>query len=160
MPCLFFESRAVVSSPLNGGYMTKRLSLIVAVFAILVTSAIAQTSPAKRTIQVDINYTGAGLVDSNHKIYVALWDTADVQGAEPVTVKSLDSKKGTVTFAEVQKVPAYVSVAFDPTGGWTAESAPPRVPPSACTARPLRSLNRLTSLPARRSRSASRSTTQ
>jgi hypothetical protein len=126
MPCLFFESRAVVSSPLNGGYMTKRLSLIVAVFAILVTSAIAQTTPAKRTIQVDINYTGAGHVDANHKIYVALWDTADVQGAEPVTVKSLDSKKGTVTFPEVQKVPAYVSVAFDPTGGWTAESAPPK----------------------------------
>ena len=106
--------------------MTKRLSLFVAVFAILVTSAGAQTTPGKRTIQVDINYTGSGPVDASHKIYVALWDTADVQTAEPVAVKPLDSKKGTVTFSDVQKVPAYVSVAYDPTGAWTAQSAPPK----------------------------------
>ena len=105
--------------------MTKRLSLFVAVFAILVASAGAQTTATKRTIQVDVNYTGSGPVDAGHKIYVALWDSADLQGAEPVAVKSLDSKKGTVTFADVQKVPAYVSAAYDPTGVWTAQAAPP-----------------------------------
>jgi hypothetical protein len=120
------ESRAMISSRLNGGYMTKRLSLIVALSAILVTSAIAQTTAGQRTIQVDINYTGSGHVDASHKIYVALWDSADLQNGTPVAVKSLDSKKGTVTFSDVQKVPAYVSAAFDPTGSWTAQSAPPK----------------------------------
>jgi hypothetical protein len=30
-----------------------------------------------------------------------------------------------VTFSNVQKVPAYISVAYDPTGGWDAQSPPP-----------------------------------
>jgi hypothetical protein len=106
--------------------MTKRLSLVVAVFAILVTSAAAQTTAGKRTIQVDVNYTGAGHVDATHRIYVALWDSPDLQNGTPVAVESLDSKKGTVTFADVKTVPAYVSLAFDPTGNWTAQSAPPK----------------------------------
>ena len=40
-------------------------------------------------------------------------------------MESLDSKKGTVTFSNVQKVPAYVSAAYDPTGAWDAQSPPP-----------------------------------
>jgi hypothetical protein len=42
-----------------------------------------------------------------------------------VAVKSLDSKNGSVTFTDVQKVPAYVSAAYDPTGKWDAQSPPP-----------------------------------
>ena len=48
-----------------------------------------------------------------------------MSGGPPVEVKSLESKKGTVTFPDVQKVPAYVSVAYDPTGHWDAQSPPP-----------------------------------
>src|ERR671918_1256870 len=40
-------------------------------------------------------------------------------------VRNLDSKKGTVTFSNVQKVPAYVSAAYDPSGAWDAQSPPP-----------------------------------
>ena len=48
-----------------------------------------------------------------------------MSGGPPAAVLSLDSKRGAVTFSEVQKVPAYVSCAFDPTGKWDAQSPPP-----------------------------------
>jgi hypothetical protein len=105
--------------------MMKRLSITLGLFALLASGVVAQTTTDKRTIQVDINYTGAGTVDASHKIYVALWDSSDMNAAPPVAVQSLDSKKGTVTFSDVQKVPAYVSTAYDPTGAWNAQSPPP-----------------------------------
>ena len=94
------------------------------VLGILVAAAIA-VAQAGRTIQVDINYTGSGTVDSRHKIYVALWDSTDFNGGAPVDVQSLDSKSGTVTFQNVKTVPAYVSTAYDPSGKWDAQSPPP-----------------------------------
>src|SRR3954469_25225956 len=102
--------------------MKQRLYIIIAALALATVFAVAQTG---RTIQVDIAYTGSGTVNASHKIYVALWDSADFSGAPPLAVKSLDSKSGTVTFTDVQKVPAYVSTAYDPTGEWDAQSPPP-----------------------------------
>jgi hypothetical protein len=81
------------------------------------------------TIRVQLNYTGSGTVDANHKIFVALWDSADFAKPNvrviPVDVKSTDSKDGVVTFTNVQKSPAYVSAAFDTTGKWDGQSGPP-----------------------------------
>jgi len=73
---------------------------------------------------VDVNYTGSGTVDASHKIYIALWDSADFN-AVPTAVKPLESKTGTVTFTDVQKSPVYVSAAFDPTGKWDAPVSTP-----------------------------------
>ena len=105
--------------------MSKRLCATLGLFALFGVCALAQTSANKRTIQVDINYTGSGTVDANHKIYVALWDSLDMSSGPPVAVLSVSSKKGAVTFSDVQRVPAYVSTAFDPTGAWDAQSPPP-----------------------------------
>lgn len=105
--------------------MSKRLCFTLGVFALFAVCAQAQTSASKRTIEVDINYTGAGTVNANHRIYVALWDSSDMSGGPPVAVLSVNSKKGSVTFSDIQKVPAYVSAAFDPTGAWDAQSPPP-----------------------------------
>ena len=105
--------------------MSKRLCSTLGVFALFAVCAQAQTSPSKRTIEVDINYTGSGTVNANHRIYVALWDSSDMSGGPPAAVLSVNSKKGSVTFSDVQKVPAYVSAAFDPTGAWDAQSPPP-----------------------------------
>jgi hypothetical protein len=109
----------------KGASMSKHLNATLGVLVLFAASIAAQTSADKRTIQVDVNYTGAGTVDASHKIYVALWDSSDMSGGPPVDVKSLESKKGTVTFSGVQKVPAYVSAAYDPTGHWDAQSPPP-----------------------------------
>ncbi|HWK12137.1 MAG TPA: hypothetical protein VNR64_18890 [Vicinamibacterales bacterium] len=105
--------------------MTKRLSITLGFCALLVAGGLAQTNAGKRTLRVAINYTGSGTVDASHRIYVALWDTADLNNGRPVAVQSLDSKSGPVTFSDVQKVPAYATTAFDPTGAWKGDSAPP-----------------------------------
>lgn len=93
----------------------------------LAVFAISQTAPDSHSIPVQVNYTGAGTVNGTHKIIVALWDTPEfVTGAvRPVAIESTDSKTGTVTFARVSKLPAYVSVAYDPSGKWDGESGPP-----------------------------------
>jgi hypothetical protein len=105
--------------------MSKRVCTALGLFLLFAASAVAQTSADRQTIEVDINYTGSGTVNASHKIYVALWDSADFSGGPPAAVKSLDSKTGTVTFSSVQKVPAYVTAAYDPTGAWDAQSPPP-----------------------------------
>ena len=101
--------------------MTRRLYSVLGIF-LATALAVAQ---AGRTIQVNINYTGKGTVDSSHKIYVAVWDSADFDSGPPADVQSLDSKTGTVTFKNVQTVPAYVSTVYEPTGKWDAQSPPP-----------------------------------
>jgi len=106
--------------------MSKRHSTAtLGLFVLFAVCALAQASADKRTIQVDIDYTGPGIVNASHKIYVALWDSSDMSGGPPAAVLSLNSKKGTVTFSDVQRVPAYVSAAYDPSGNWDAQSPPP-----------------------------------
>ena len=111
--------------------MKKRfyVSLVMSVLGmVLAAPAVSQTAADSRTIQVQVNYTGSGTVNAEHKIFVALWDTPDFvssSDSRPVAVKSLDSKTGTVTFSGVQKVPAYVSSAYEPSGKWDGESGPP-----------------------------------
>ena len=105
--------------------MSKRLWTTAGLFMLCAVCALAQASADKRTIQVDIDYTGSGIVNASHKVFVALWDSSDMSGGPPVAVLSLNSKKGTVTFSDVQRVPAFVSAAYDPTGNWDAQSPPP-----------------------------------
>jgi hypothetical protein len=105
--------------------MSKRLWTTAGLFVLCAVCVLAQASADKRTIQVDIDYTGSGIVNASHKVFVALWDSSDMSGGPPVAVLSLNSKKGTVTFSDVQRVPAFVSAAYDPTGNWDAQSPPP-----------------------------------
>ena len=105
--------------------MSKRLWTTAGLFVLCAVCALAQASADKRTIQVDIDYTGSGIVNTSHKIYVALWDSSDTSGGPPVAVLSLNSKKGTVTFSDVQKVPAFVSAAHEPAGNWDTQFPPP-----------------------------------
>ena len=104
--------------------------LCIALFSASLT-LVAQAAPdsKSRTLTVHLNYTGAGTVDQSHKIFVVLWDSpAFVEpGNEdrPVDTQTATAKDGTVTFTNIEKVPAYVSAAYDPNGKWDAMSAPP-----------------------------------
>jgi hypothetical protein len=109
----------------KGGAMSKRLCSTLGLFLLFAVCAVAQTNADRSTIQVEVNYTGSGTVNVGHKIYIALWDSADFNSGPPAAVKSLDSKKGIVTFSDVHSVPAYVTAAYDPTGVWDAQSPPP-----------------------------------
>ena len=57
--------------------MSRRLSSALGFFVLLAVCVAAQTGSDRRTIQVEINYTGSGTVNASHKIYVALWDSSD-----------------------------------------------------------------------------------
>jgi hypothetical protein len=100
----------------------KRLSIL---FGVLLVGASIASAQQGLTLQVQIHYTGSGKVDATHKIYVALWDSADLNSGPPAEVKSVTSKHGMVAFSDVKKVPAYVSAAYDPSGHWDASGPPP-----------------------------------
>ena len=99
----------------------KRLYALLGASLLATVFAVAQSG---RTIQVDVVYTGSGKVDASHKIYIALWNSANLDGP-PADIQTLQSKTGAVTFKNVQTVPAYVSAAYDPSGKWDAQSPPP-----------------------------------
>ena len=89
--------------------------------------AVGQEGGAVSTLEVHVKYSGTGTVDDQHKIYVALWDSPDFANKDmvPSAVQATSSKDGTVTFDAVTKTPVYVSAAYDPSGQWDAQSAPP-----------------------------------
>jgi len=101
--------------------MTKRFYTLAGALLAATALLVAQSG---RTIQVDVIYTGSGMVDADHKIYVALWRSPNMDGA-PADVQPLASKIGMVTFKNVEASPAYVTTAYDPKGRWDAQSPPP-----------------------------------
>src|SRR5689334_8713082 len=109
------QGPTVVCSPQEDS-MIQRLYAALGISVLAAAFAVAQ---AGRTVQVDVNYTGSGTVNASHRIYVALWDSADFSGG-PAAVKPVESKNGSVTFTDVQKSPVFVSAAYDPTGKWEA----------------------------------------
>src|ERR1051326_5153960 len=60
--------------------MSKLLRVTLGVLVLFAAPAAAQPSAVKRTIQVNVTYTGSGTVNASHKIYVALWDAPDMGG--------------------------------------------------------------------------------
>jgi len=90
-----------------------------------------QENKAGGALQVRVDYSGSGRVDTSHKIYVALWDSPAFTDRSsngqviPVQIQAIDSKKGETVFKSVSKSPAYVSVVYDPSGQWDAQSGPP-----------------------------------
>ncbi len=114
--------------------MRKSIYVLCGFFLLSLSAAVSRqaNSPEKKmgpTIQVQLNYSGSGTVDEKHKIFVALWDSPSFMEPDshtmPVAIQSTTSKTGTVTFSDVQKVPAYVSTAYDPSGNWDSQSGPP-----------------------------------
>ena len=104
----------------------RRLSVICGA---LLLGALTTSAQQGHTLQVQLHYTGSGIVDATHKIFVALWDSAEFAGptnsSPPAAVRSATSKNGVVTFSDIQKSPAYVSAAYDPNGQWDGQSGPP-----------------------------------
>src|SRR5258708_7607877 len=78
-----------------------RLSILCAA---LLLSPLIVSAQEVQTLQVQLHYTGAGTVDAQHKIYVALWDSAGftANNAPPFAVKAATSKNGVVTFSDVK----------------------------------------------------------
>jgi hypothetical protein len=110
--------------------MLHRRSFIASGFLLSSLAAVSRASGANgSTLQVHVTYAGSGTVDDAHKLYVALWDTPDFvkdgSGAMPLALKFVTAKSAVAEFTDLDKNPVYISMAFDPTGKWDAQSEPP-----------------------------------
>ena len=78
-------------------------------------------------------YKGAGTVDREHKIWIFLFDNAEIgAGSMPVATMALEKNGGTATFKAVPVNPVYVAVAFDDRGTYDGTAGPP--PPGTSSA--------------------------
>jgi hypothetical protein len=99
------------------------------VFAQLAKSQ-PQTPAPDSTLEVRVSYTGEGVVDPSHKLYVMLWDTPDFakdgSKLKPVDSKAVTTKSAAVQFTKIKKSPVYISMVYDPQGRYTGKvPAPP-----------------------------------
>jgi len=96
-----------------------------------------------RTLQVKLNYTGSGMVDENHKIYVLLFDSnpytasslidstsevtppATAAGVSHILRRFSASRKNeTITFEFLKSSPVYAAAFVDQTGNYDGHSDP------------------------------------
>jgi hypothetical protein len=123
--------------------MRKRWHLIFGLCLIFVPLAVSQPlqdqAPADKlqgkVLKVTITYEGKGKVDSDHGIYLFLFDSPDfVQNpgsVVPIGFQSTSTNGGTVTFRSLAEN-VYLVAIFDDKGGYTpASGAPPSGTPVA-----------------------------
>ena len=111
----------------------RRLLLATGLLGLASMAAMAQPpkppeKPAEsRTLKAKINYTGAGTVDANHKIFMFVFDSPSfMQGtAIPIASGSTAAKDGTAAVSKLSVSPVYISVCFDAKGGYDGVSGPP-----------------------------------
>ena len=116
-------------------------SRIVTVAVVLLAAAIlavnaaqtGTTSNTARTVKVKLNYTGAGTVDEQHRIFVFIFDSPNIgpSGSMPTGILTTGAKDGSVVFEGLSYSPAYLAAVFDKTGTYDGQSGPP---PSGCPA--------------------------
>ncbi|MGI9074905.1 MAG: hypothetical protein ACR2JB_27135 [Bryobacteraceae bacterium] len=100
----------------------------------------------RRTVKVHVNYKGSGRVDTQHKIFIFLFNSpgfvrsfwGSFRGELPpdvwahdignamVAIKAAVSKDEIVTLPVITSSPAvYAAVSYDPSGGYDGHSGPP-----------------------------------
>jgi len=106
--------------------MRNRLLALAGLLAVCLFAA-AQQNQASRTLKVKLNYTGAGKVDQNHKVFVFLFDSPDFVsgGVMPFATQTASAKDETVTFGAISAPEVYAVAAYDPSGGYDGASGPP-----------------------------------
>jgi hypothetical protein len=90
---------------------------------------LAKTQPANpapdSTLEVRVSYGGAGIVDASHKLYVMLWGDPDFAKDDsklrPLDSKALTAKSASVQFSKIKKNPVYISIVYDPSGGYAGK---------------------------------------
>ncbi len=78
-----------------------------------------------RTVKLTVNYQGSGEVNATSAIYVAAWDTPNVQGgAFPIGGQVVTENGGVASFENLSASTIYLTAIYVP-GGWDQASAPP-----------------------------------
>jgi len=126
--------------------MNRRRSLLLAsatVMVLALTHFSAKAAAAHRTLKVKLNYSGAGLVDEKHKIYVLLFDgnpyaakklvdsTSDASPPFPTADvchilrrQSASGKNEVATFKDLTISPVYAVAFLDQNGSYDGLSVP------------------------------------
>jgi hypothetical protein len=134
---------------------TRKALLAIAAALLLPALSTAQTetkpkaAPAGKTLKVKLNYTGSGVVDEKHKIYILVCDADPFQAErlEDYTGKSVPkqqptpsgqtqkvarilqrqgavTKDATVTFTQLPTSPVYAVAFYDKAGSYDGHSDP------------------------------------
>ena len=126
--------------------MNKQSAILLAsvVLCVLVGMPLSlRAATARRTLQVRLNYTGAGMVDENHRIYVLLFDSnpytasslidstseatppAAAAGVSHILRRFSASRKNEIiTFEYLSSSPVYAAAFVDQTGNYDGHSDP------------------------------------
>lgn len=77
------------------------------------------------SVTLTVTYTGKGVVDEGHQVWIWLFDTPDIgPGAIPIREESISKNGDSVTLRDLSEARVWVVVAYDERGGFTG-SAPP-----------------------------------
>jgi len=104
--------------------------------AILLTVATLAQAPAAASsldatfqageVNVTVNYTGKGEVDSTHRLWIWLFDSPNIgPGAQPISEMSLSKNGDLATFKAVSAPQVWIAVAYDEKGGFAGSAPPP-----------------------------------
>ena len=85
-----------------------------------------QMLTAANDVKVTVKYTGKGMVDATHRVFVWLFTTPDIgPGSIPIDEQSLEKNGTAVTFKNVSANPVYIAIAYDEKGGFSGGGPPP-----------------------------------
>jgi len=93
-------------------------------------SSAAQEPPQEKPAEtgklaVSIQYTGKGAVDSDHRIWIWVFDTPNISASSmPIAIASLSENGGTNKFFGLPKE-VYLAMAYDEKGGYDGSMGPP-----------------------------------
>lgn len=119
--------------------MTRRIRTtavlaMIACLALAPADVTAQTKPAadNANVNVTVKYVGKGTVDANHRVWLWLFDTPDINpGSIPIAEMSIEKNGATATFPGVAAKEVYIAIAYDEKGGFFGQAPPPPGSPIA-----------------------------
>jgi len=114
--------------------LTRRTFTVIAGTAMLVAACLAFPAAAGKSTAgtaigsatLTVAYTGTGVVDGNHRLWIWLFDTPDFgPGSMPIREESLATSGASVTIRGLSEERVWVAVAYDEQGGFTGSAPPP-----------------------------------
>ena len=83
-------------------------------------------------VKVTVKYTGKGMVDADHRLWVWLFTTPDINaGSIPIAEQSIQKNGGVATFPNLAEKEVFIAVAYDEKGGFGGNAPPPPGSPVA-----------------------------
>lgn len=83
-------------------------------------------------VKVTVTYKGKGTVDANHRLWVWIFDTPDINsGAIPIGERSLEKNGDVAAFEALAPEKVWIAVAYDEQGGFQGSAPPPTGAPVA-----------------------------